>query len=123
MKEGDVILTPLPQADGKVKPRPAIALRKMPPLGDFLICGVSAQVHLLAPNLDELITSNDDDFSGSGLLADSLIRLGFLAVIPRKHIIPSCAQRGNFEFVILNGAKRSEESRFFAARRMTILLV
>ena len=31
MKEGDIILTPMPQADGKVKNRPAIYLREMPP--------------------------------------------------------------------------------------------
>ncbi len=30
MNEGDVILTPLPQANGKVKHRPAVALREMP---------------------------------------------------------------------------------------------
>jgi mRNA interferase MazF len=37
MHEGDVGLTPLPQADGRIKPRPAILLRRMPPLGDWLI--------------------------------------------------------------------------------------
>jgi hypothetical protein len=31
MKEGEVILTPLPQADGNIKPRPALVLREMPP--------------------------------------------------------------------------------------------
>jgi mRNA interferase MazF len=89
MREGEVILTPLPQADGRVKPRPAIALREMPRYGDFLVCGVSTQVHLLIADFDELITSRDEDFAGSGLLADSLIRLGFLAVLPRKHLMGS----------------------------------
>ena len=37
MKEGDVILTPLPQADGKIKNRPAIFLREMPPFQDILV--------------------------------------------------------------------------------------
>ena len=41
MKEGDVILTPVPQADGKVKDRPAIVLREMPPYWNLLVCGVS----------------------------------------------------------------------------------
>ena len=41
MKEGDVILTPVPQADGKLKERPAIFLREMPPYRDLLVCGVS----------------------------------------------------------------------------------
>lgn len=31
MKEGSVVLTPLPQKDGRIKNRPAILLRRMPP--------------------------------------------------------------------------------------------
>ena len=89
MKEGDIILTPMPQADGKVKNRPAIFLREMPPFRDVLVCGVSTQTHQLAPDFDELITSQDSDFSSSGLVSDSLIRLGFLAVLPRRNIIGS----------------------------------
>ena len=45
MKEGDVILTPMPQADGKVKNRPALYLREMPPFRDALVCGISTQTH------------------------------------------------------------------------------
>jgi len=89
MKEGDVILTPLPQADGKVKHRPAIALQEMPRYGDFLACGVSTRVHLAVSGFDDPIIGQDDDFVGSGLMADSLIRLGFLAVLPRKNIVGS----------------------------------
>ncbi len=89
MKEGDIILTPLPQADGKVKNRPAIYLREMPPFRDALVCGVSTQTHQLALDFDELITSQDSDFATSGLVSDSLIRLGFLAVLPRRYIIGS----------------------------------
>ena len=89
MKEGDIILTPMPQADGKVKNRPAIYLREMPPFQDALVCGVSTQIHQLAPDFDDLITSQDSDFSSSGLVSDSLIRLGFLAVLPRRNIIGS----------------------------------
>jgi mRNA interferase MazF len=89
MKEGDIILTPMPQADGKVKNRPAIYLREMPPFQDALVCGVSTQTHQLAPDFDELITSQDSDFAASGLVRDSLIRLGFLAVLPRRNIIGS----------------------------------
>ncbi len=89
MREGDIILTPLPQADGEVKNRPAIYLREMPPFRDALVCGVSTQTHQLAPDFDELITSQDSDFCSSGLVSDSLIRLGFLAVLPRRNIIGS----------------------------------
>ncbi len=89
MKEGDIILTSMPQVDGKVKNRPAVYLREMPPFRGALVCGVSTQTHQLAPEFDELITSQDNDFSSSGLVSDSLIRLGFLAVLPRRNIIGS----------------------------------
>jgi mRNA interferase MazF len=87
MKEGDVILTPLQQADGKIKNRPAIYLREMAPFRDALVCGLSTQIHQIAPDFDELIMSLDSDFSNSGLIGDSLIRLGFPAVLPRRNII------------------------------------
>jgi len=45
MQEADVILTSLPQADGTIKNRPAIILRKLPPYGDFRVCGISTQLH------------------------------------------------------------------------------
>jgi mRNA interferase MazF len=45
MKEGDVVLTPIPQADGSIKNRPAIILREFPPYKDFLVRGVSSQLH------------------------------------------------------------------------------
>ena len=89
MKEGDIILTLMSQADGKFKNRPAIYLREMPPFRDALVCGVSTQTHQLAPDFDELISSQDSDFSGSRLVSDSLVRLGFLAVLPRRNIIGS----------------------------------
>ncbi len=89
MNEGDVILTPLPQADGKIKNRPAIVLREMPPYRDILVCGISTQLHQLAPGFDELIQQDDDDFAASGIIRDSLIRLGYLSVLPRKSVLGS----------------------------------
>jgi len=86
MKEGDVILTPLPQADGKLKNRPAIILRAMPLYQDLLICGISTQLQQEAKGFDEIIAPGDADYSASGLVARSLIRLGFLAVLPRTKI-------------------------------------
>lgn len=82
MKEGDVVLVPLPQADGWIKNRPAIVLRAMPPFGDLLVCGVSTQLHQEVAEFDELIKPADMDFRASGIKRASLIRLGFLAVLP-----------------------------------------
>lgn len=45
MKEGDVVLTPVPQANGLLKNRPALILREMPRFRDMLVCGVSTQLH------------------------------------------------------------------------------
>jgi mRNA interferase MazF len=89
MKEGDVILSPVPQADGILKIRPAIILREIPPYKDFLICGISTKLNQLVQGFDEIIGPEDTDFASSGLKTKSLIRLGFLAVLPRSKIIGS----------------------------------
>ena len=87
MKEGDIILTPLQQVDGVTKNRPALLLRELPPFGDYLACGISTQLHQTVPGFDDTITKADPDFASSGVLADSVIRLGFLAVLPRQRIL------------------------------------
>ena len=87
MKEGDVVLTPLPQADGQVKNRPSIILREMPAFGDFLVCGVSTQLQHEVAGFDDPIRPGDADFPTSGLKAPSLIRLGFLAVLPASSLL------------------------------------
>ena len=89
MNEGDVILTPVPQADGVVKNRPAIFLREMPPYRDVLVCGISTQLHRKVNGFDEVVQPTDSDFATSGLRTASLIRLGFLAVLPRSGVIGS----------------------------------
>jgi mRNA interferase MazF len=89
MKEGDVILAPVAQADGAIKTRPAVILREIPPYKDFLVCGVSSQLNQIVQGFDEIIGPEDTDFVSSGLKTKSLIRLGFLAVLPRSRIIGS----------------------------------
>jgi mRNA interferase MazF len=89
MKEGDLVIVPMPQANGMIKNRPAIILREMPPFKDVLICGVSTQLRQAAKNFDELISPSDSDFVSSGLKEESLIRLGFLVVVSRSKIAGS----------------------------------
>lgn len=89
MKEGDVILAPLPQADGAIKNRPTVVLREMLPFKDLLVCGISTQLHQQVKNFDEVIVPSNTDFATSGLLAVSVIRVGFLALVPRKRVIGS----------------------------------
>lgn len=86
MKEGDVGLAALPQADEQKKKRPIVVLREMPFPGDFLVCGISTQLQQQVPSFDELIAPEDADFKSSGLLSRSVIRLGFLSILKRKEI-------------------------------------
>lgn len=87
MTEGDVVLTPLPQADGRTKPRPAILLRQVPKFNDWLVCGVSTQLHHEVVGFDDVVQQPHSDFGSSGLKAPSLIRLGFLAVLPSEALL------------------------------------
>jgi len=87
MNEGDVVLTPLPQADGQVKNRPCIALRRPPGFGDWLVCGVSTQLHQEIAGFDDRILPDHDDYANTGLKAPSLVRLGFLAVLPEGRLL------------------------------------
>lgn len=87
MTGGDVGLTPLPQADGRLKARPAILLRRIPPFGDWLICGVSIQLHQEVAGFDDIIAPAHPDFRPSGLKAASVIRLGYLLVLPPDRLL------------------------------------
>lgn len=89
MKEGDVVIVPMPQADGAVKNRPAVVLREMPPFRDVLVCGVSTQLRQASEDFDDVIGPSDADFSASGLKDESLIRLGFLVLVPRSKVVGS----------------------------------
>jgi len=79
---GNIVLAELPQRDGLWKKRPALLLRGMPPFGDFLACGVSTKLRQYVPEFDELILMDDIDFEKSGLVFPSLVRLGWLTVLP-----------------------------------------
>ena len=87
MREGAVVLLPLRQADGEVKPRPAVALRQLPGFGDWLVCGVSRQLHQFVGGFDEQVSTSDPDFDLSGLTGPSLIRLSFLQSVPLSAIM------------------------------------
>ncbi len=82
-----MVLTAFVQADGQTKNRPAIILRTMRPFGDFLLCGVSRQLHHRVDDFDEVIVATDPDFAESGLQDTSLIRLGFLALLPADELL------------------------------------
>ncbi len=87
MTEGDILLANLPQADGNVKLRPVLLLKQLPGHNDSLVCGISTQLHQLVKDFDELLDENSHHFIQTGLRQSSIIRLGFLAVMP-NHKIP-----------------------------------
>ncbi len=86
MKEGDVALASLQQADGQRKLRPVLLLKQMPPFQDWLVCGISSQLRQAVMGFDEIIRTTDSDFSQSGLAVSSVVRLGFLATLPTKDL-------------------------------------
>ncbi|MEI6522909.1 MAG: type II toxin-antitoxin system PemK/MazF family toxin [Bacteroidota bacterium] len=86
MKKSDVVLAALSQQDGITKQRPILILKEMPLFGDFLVCGISSQLTHFVNGFDEIIELSDKDYKLSGIVKPSIIRLGFLAVIPRKSI-------------------------------------
>jgi mRNA interferase MazF len=92
MREGSVVLADLPQADGKVKRRPAIVLRAMPGHGDLPICGVSTRLHECVQGFDGVVSVGGADFGSSGLAAESLVRLGFLAAVPPRRVMGSIGE-------------------------------
>ena len=86
MREGEIILANLPQSDGNLKLRPVLLLKQLPGYNDFLTCGISTQLHQLINGFDELLDETNIHFIQTGLRQPSIIRLGFLAVIPGNKI-------------------------------------
>ena len=70
-----------------MKRRPAVVLREMSPFRDVLVCGVSTQLQQYVAGFDEILRATDSDFATSGVQAESVIRLGFLTVLPCR-VIP-----------------------------------
>jgi mRNA interferase MazF len=86
MREGEIALANLPQADGSYKLRPVLLLKQLPGYNDFLVCGISTQIHQRINDFDELLDVNASQFNETGLRQSSIIRLSFLAVIPSNKI-------------------------------------
>ncbi|MGH7944815.1 MAG: type II toxin-antitoxin system PemK/MazF family toxin [Opitutaceae bacterium] len=87
MTAGDVALTSLSQADGSTKIRPVLLLKRFPPFGDFLVCGISSQVHQEVVGFDYIVAAGTSEFAGSGLKVTSLVRVGYLAILPESHLV------------------------------------
>lgn len=86
MNEGNITLAPLLTAGGQPKLRPALILRKMPGFGDYLVCGISTQLHQEVEGFDIVLSDSDHEFPDTGLRQTSLVRLSYLASVPAKKL-------------------------------------
>ncbi len=76
MKEREIVLADLPQ-ENDFKPRPAIVLKVMVPYDDYLVCGLSTQLHREVVSFDDRIQPGDADFVLSRLKEARLFVLAF----------------------------------------------
>ena len=83
MRAGEIVLLRLPQANlASGKLRPVLVRSDLPgPFGDYLVSGISSQLHQEIPGWDERLTTSDDDFAAKGLKVPSVIRLNWLAAV------------------------------------------
>jgi hypothetical protein len=86
MTPGDIGISALPQADGRIKLRPLAVLSEFPNHGDFLVCAITSQMWNFVDGFDEPLKAGDPDFEKSGLKKDSIFRLGHLTVLPSSKI-------------------------------------
>ena len=86
MEAGEVIRWSFVQADGRIKLRPALLLKKLPPFNDWVICAISSQTQRFQPEIDVLINEQHSDFRKAGLSYPSIIRSGYLSTIPSQQI-------------------------------------
>jgi mRNA interferase MazF len=86
MLENNIVLIDFPQTDGGSKVRPALILKRLPKYQDFLVCGISTQIHQLIKDFDVVLDEEDRYFNKTGLHKTSIIRLFFLAVVSAENI-------------------------------------
>ncbi len=82
-QSGQIILFRFPQTDmTQGKPRPALIISEsLGAYDDWLICMISTQLRHYIQGFDEIIHTDDSDFSTSGLRMPSVIRIGRLAIV------------------------------------------
>ena len=101
IKPGDILKASLTQSDGVVKVRPVLLIAILPPFNDYLVCGISSQLHHYIKEFDLLIDKSHPDYLNSGLIKPSLIRLSFIASIPSFYIEGNIGRISNTTLFIL----------------------
>src|SRR5690242_8774272 len=108
MQATGIVLARIQQADGTSKRRSNLVLDLVPPFGDFLLCGISTQLHRAVAGLDEVLLSNDDDFLETGLRSDSVIRSAYLFTLPKDDVkgVIGRVSRARYDRILQNLADR-----------------
>jgi len=101
MSEGDIVKAALNQIDGKIKFRPVLLIKKMPPFGDWLVCGITSQLQNRVEKFDLMLSEDDPDFKETGLVRTSLISPGFMAVIPENVIEGTIGKISDLKYDVL----------------------
>jgi mRNA interferase MazF len=80
---GQIALMPFPYTNlANSKKRPVLLLRQLDQgRDDWLVCMVSSQLRQLQPELDWVLTPEEEEFADSGLKMASVIRLSRIAVL------------------------------------------
>jgi mRNA interferase MazF len=80
---GDVVIFDFSQTDfAQRKPRPALLICQMSSIyDDWLLCMISSQLRYFTSGVDELIRASDADYTQSGLIKESVIRVTRIAVV------------------------------------------
>jgi hypothetical protein len=84
MRAGSIVKVVLPQADGKLKARPGLVLKRLSPL-DVLVCGISSKTRRMQEGIDLMLHPDDAAFAETGLRFAG-VRVGFIATIPLSSI-------------------------------------
>jgi mRNA interferase MazF len=86
MEEGRVVRVAFQQADGQVKLRPAVVLKRMGADHDLLVCAISSKLHREIPGVDILVAPAHPDFAAMSLPFPSLIRCAYLTTVSLKAV-------------------------------------
>ncbi len=86
MKEGQIVKVSLLESSGRGRSRPALLLKKAPPLNDWLRYTVSGSLPLAQKELDILLNQSHPDFVLTGLIHPAIIRTAFIFTIDERII-------------------------------------
>lgn len=76
MTPGDIAISAMPQANGRIKLRPLAVLSEFPRHGDLLVCGITSQMWNFVEGFDVALRKGDPDFDKSGLKKRQHIPVG-----------------------------------------------